>query len=197
MWKWSSTSWLKQVTSLTSQLVPSCLITGKIKHKVRNTLNSSSSLLVWSELVPSNGMFLLDDTPLYLMTVPQRLINQRRIPKDILYTELTSGKRAIGHPLLRFKDVCKQDLKAFNINPTTWEDAAQDHHTWQQLLRSWLQTYETTWPQHRETQRKLRKQQVTTMLSTSPVPAYTCNIYGRVCLSHIGLLSHRRHCAKT
>ena len=44
-----------------------------------------------------------------------------------------------------------------------------------------LQTNESTLAQHGETQRKLRKQQVTSTPSTSPGPAYTCDICGRVC----------------
>ncbi|KAJ8369375.1 hypothetical protein SKAU_G00094030 [Synaphobranchus kaupii] len=60
---------------------------------------------------------------------------------------------------------------------------------WQQTFRSGLLTYETTLAQHREAKRTKRKQQQqdTTTPSTSLGPAYTCNIYGRVCLSWIGL----------
>lgn len=62
------------------------------------------------------------------------------IPVDILYAELSSGKRTIGRPQLRFKDVCKYDLKSFNINPTNWKDAAQDRLEWQHSLHSVLLT---------------------------------------------------------
>ena len=36
-----------------------------------------------------------------------------RIPKEILYSELTIGTRQAGRPNLRFKVVCKQDLSTF------------------------------------------------------------------------------------
>ena len=36
--------------------------------------------------------------------------------KDLLYGELVQGKRPTGRPQLRFKDVCKRDLKALNID---------------------------------------------------------------------------------
>ena len=39
-----------------------------------------------------------------------------RIPKDILYGELASGRRTKGRPQLRYKDVCKRDMKALDIN---------------------------------------------------------------------------------
>ena len=34
-----------------------------------------------------------------------------RIPKDLLYDELATASKALGHPNLRFKDVCKWDMK--------------------------------------------------------------------------------------
>ena len=34
-----------------------------------------------------------------------------RIPKDLLHGELATGCRPIGRPALRFKDICKRDLK--------------------------------------------------------------------------------------
>ena len=39
-----------------------------------------------------------------------------RIPKDILFGELAMGRRPVGRPALRFKDVCKRDLKLTDIN---------------------------------------------------------------------------------
>ena len=47
-----------------------------------------------------------------------------RIPKDLLYGELATGKRPTGRPQLRFKDVCKQDLQALGINTDSWEVTA-------------------------------------------------------------------------
>ncbi|KAL0985062.1 hypothetical protein UPYG_G00152410 [Umbra pygmaea] len=48
------------------------------------------------------------------------------IPKDIFYGELASGKRPQGRPQLRYKDICKRDIKAVDINTDIWEDAAAD-----------------------------------------------------------------------
>ena len=122
-----------------------------------------------------------------------------RIPKDILYAELSSGKRPIGRPQLRYKDVCKQDLKSFNISPATWEDAAQDRLQWQQALRNGQLKYETTLAQHHEAKRTRRKQKQldNTTPSTTPGTVHTCVICGRVCHSRAGLLSHSRSCVKT
>ena len=40
-----------------------------------------------------------------------------RLPKDVLYGELATGARPIGPPKLRFKDVCKVDMKTAKISP--------------------------------------------------------------------------------
>ena len=65
-------------------------------------------------------------------------MEDRRIPKDILYGELASGKRNSGRPLLRFKDACKRDMKALDINMETWEDLASKRSDWRSTLRTQL-----------------------------------------------------------
>lgn len=52
-----------------------------------------------------------------------------RIPKDLLYGELAKGSRAAGRSDLRYKDVCKRDLKAMNIDLSTWEETAMKRDT--------------------------------------------------------------------
>ena len=42
-------------------------------------------------------------------------ISDERIPKNLLYCELVVGKRNVGLPRLRYKDVCKYDLKSLNV----------------------------------------------------------------------------------
>ncbi|KAI0208446.1 hypothetical protein LSAT2_006873, partial [Lamellibrachia satsuma] len=41
-----------------------------------------------------------------------RRMEDGRLPKDILYGQLTSGVRPVGCPALRFKDACNRDMKA-------------------------------------------------------------------------------------
>lgn len=57
-----------------------------------------------------------------------------RIPKDILYGELRTGKLSTGHPQLRFKDVVKRDMKALDIDVRSWEDLAADRPRWRSTL---------------------------------------------------------------
>ena len=60
------------------------------------------------------------------------------MPKDILYGELASGRRSKGRPQLRYKDVCKRDMKALDINTESWEDLAADHMMWRSTLNQHL-----------------------------------------------------------
>ena len=49
-----------------------------------------------------------------------------RIPKSLLYSELAVGKRNRGRPKLRFKNICRRDLKSLNITTDEWELLAND-----------------------------------------------------------------------
>ena len=61
-----------------------------------------------------------------------------RIPKDNLYEELASGRRSKGRPQLRYKDVCKRDMKTLDINSNSWEDLAADGMMWRSTLNQHL-----------------------------------------------------------
>ncbi|CAH1252458.1 Hypp9298 [Branchiostoma lanceolatum] len=71
-----------------------------------------------------------------------RRMEDGRIPKDLLYGELISGKRRTGRPQLRFKDVCKMDLKALDIDTEHWEDLASDRSRWRGTLSRQLKSGE-------------------------------------------------------
>ena len=65
-----------------------------------------------------------------------------RIPKDLLYGELATGKRPTGRPQLRFKDVCKRDLQALGIKTDSWEVTATDRDAWRRTVKKGLSQYE-------------------------------------------------------
>ena len=67
-----------------------------------------------------------------------------RIPKDLLYGELATGKRPTGRSQLRFKDVCKRDLRALGINTHSWEVSATDRDAWRHTVEVVLSQYEET-----------------------------------------------------
>ena len=74
--------------------------------------------------------------PLFLYWLPNACL-----PRDILFGELTTGSRVIGWPFLCFKDVIKQDMKHLNIDPSDWQQLAEDREQWCVMLKTkppWL-----------------------------------------------------------
>ena len=61
-----------------------------------------------------------------------------RIPKDLHYAELVTGKRPTGRPQQWYQNICKRDLKALGININTLEAAAADWSTWKQEVKKGL-----------------------------------------------------------
>ena len=67
-----------------------------------------------------------------------RRMEDGRIPKDILSGEHATGQRSIGRPHLRFKDVCKRDVRALDIDTEPWKDLAADRGSWRNTLHKQL-----------------------------------------------------------
>ena len=91
--------------------------------------------ITWQDRIPYSD--ILDRAKIrsmYSLLSPRRLrwlghvrrTEDGRMPKDILYGQLTSGARPVGRPALRFKDACNRDMKACDINPKGWEAVAED-----------------------------------------------------------------------
>ena len=58
-----------------------------------------------------------------------RRMDKGRIPKDLLYGELVEGTCPVGRPHLRFKDVCKRDMKTCHIDTNTRAACVDDRTT--------------------------------------------------------------------
>ena len=50
-----------------------------------------------------------------------RRIKNGRSPEDILYRESIAGNHNFGRPQLRYRDVCKRDIKELNMCLNKWE----------------------------------------------------------------------------
>ena len=103
-----------------------------------------------------------------------------RIPKDILYSELASGKRTVGRPQLRYQDVCKRDLKALDINTQSWEDMAADRRSWRCTLQRQLKAEEEQIQTLAEEKRARRKARTSV---AEPATIHTCARCVKVYLS--------------
>ena len=115
-----------------------------------------------------------------------------RIPKDLLYGELASGKRSTGRPQLRYRDVVKRDMKTVDINTESWESLAANRSKWRGVLTTHLKSGEEKLSQAATERRARRKQSDS---SYRPETVHMCDLCNRECRSRIGLCSHRRRCS--
>ena len=65
-----------------------------------------------------------------------------RIPKQLLFGELTTGSKTVGRPLLHWKDSLKDTLKQSNISTTQWQDTATDRSMWRRSILDGLMLYD-------------------------------------------------------
>ena len=107
------------------------------------------------------------------------------------YGELACGRRTKSRPQLRYKDVCKRDMKPLDINTESWEDLAADRMMWRSTLNQHLKTGEEKLVNAEVGKRARRKERNN---SNRPETTYKCDFCGRDCFSHIGLYSHKRRC---
>ena len=128
-------------------------------------------------------------------------MEDRRIPKDILYGELATGSRPTGRPSLRFKDICKHDLKTCGLNPASLEQVTSDRTRWRNEIKGGIklaeEKRERLWEEKR-TRRKQQQQQQQHQTDPAalivPTTDFICSKCQRVCRSRIGLHSHSRRC---
>ncbi|KAK2189647.1 hypothetical protein NP493_100g00023 [Ridgeia piscesae] len=63
-----------------------------------------------------------------------------RLPKQILYSQLSSGHRKLGRPRLRFKDTIKRNLKLRDTKTDSWTPLSQQRDKWRATVKCWKQT---------------------------------------------------------
>ena len=145
----------------------------------------------WEDKVPNTEVLSRANLPTMFTLFRQRRLrwlghvhrmDDGRIPKDLLYGELAAGKRTTGRPQLRFRDVCKRDMKALQMDPDHWEALVADRPKWRSSLKQQLKTGE--------------ENLIKAAFTSNPDCDYThkCNICGRVCGSRIGVPSHMGRC---
>ena len=58
-----------------------------------------------------------------------------RVPKQVLYSQLSSGHRKRGRPRLRFKDTNKRNLKLRDIKIDSWTSLSQRRDKWRATVK--------------------------------------------------------------
>jgi hypothetical protein len=154
----------------------------------------------WSDYI-TNKVVLerADTTSMYTLLKQKRLrwlghvsrMQEGRIPKDLFYGELATGKRPTGRPYKRYKDVFKKDLKDTAIETVNWEQLAADRYTWRSVVKKGLKNFECNTIQLAEQKRlRTRAQRQAEQTPSS----YKCEQCDKDCHSRIGLCSHMRSC---
>ena len=155
----------------------------------------------WTDFVTNNNVLNLANIPsMYTLLRQRRLrwlghvrrMQDGRIPKDLLYGELAIGKRSRGRPQLRYKDVCKKDMRDLGMNIDDWEELATDRPKWRRQLHLNLQKGEEELQRISEQQRENRKNRQEAPPANT---TFRCAQCGRDCRSRIGLHSHSRRCS--
>lgn len=57
-----------------------------------------------------------------------------RLPKQILFSQLKDGARGVGRPKLRFRDTVKRNLKDKLISIGSWQTLSRDRQRWRTLV---------------------------------------------------------------
>ena len=118
-------------------------------------------------------------------------MDQDRIPKDLLYGQLECGTRKKGRPHLRYKDVCKRDLRAAHIDSESWESIAPNRTLWKSTVKTGVKRADEDRDRLRKEKREKQKSKSTQHTST-----FICKSCSRDCHSRIGLYSHQRTCSR-
>ena len=114
-----------------------------------------------------------------------------RLPKKVLYGQLSEGRRTCGGQKKRFKDQAMTTLRNFKIDPDSFENAAADRVGWRSACHQGAAHFEAERTQQRNERRQRRHGRG---LQPHPplAPHIQCPECGRHCGSRIGLYSHRR-----
>ena len=158
----------------------------------------------WSDLVPDQEVLrranlpgieamLIADWQLFTAhrethrTGHVRRMDDSRLPKQLFYSELVTGKRHKGGQRKRYKDVLKASLKALEIPVDDWQQLAEDRTAWRTAIRKGTKRFEEQRLQNLDVKRLARKNRV-----PDPSTAVPCQLCGKICASAFGLQAHMR-----
>ena len=117
-------------------------------------------------------------------------MSDTRLPKQIMYSELETGKRTHGGQRKRYKDTLHRSLKQCFIRTQTWESLASDRNSWRSAVHKGVKIFEDKRRTKGEEKRAARKASLSTI--TPPEQSHPCPQCDRICRSRIGLTSHLR-----
>ena len=116
---------------------------------------------------------------------------ENRLPKQLLFGELSQGYRTVGGQKKRFKDHLNALLKKCHIPAADLEVRASDRIGWRSSCYRAAQQFEADRTRAREEARLRRHESEPHGPADGGGQCPTC---GRLCASEFGLRSHRRFC---
>ncbi|KAI0226435.1 hypothetical protein LSAT2_023019 [Lamellibrachia satsuma] len=120
-----------------------------------------------------------------------------RLPRQVLFSQLTHGLRTCGGQRKRLKDTAKHYMKKGHININTWEDMDADRLLWRRSIHQAPAHFETDRLLHEAEKRQRRKEREMSQHLHIFLPLRTsCPHSNKICKSRIGLLSHLRNHSK-
>ena len=159
--------------------------------------------ITWQDKIPHSTILIRAKISSIFSLLSQRRLrwlghvyrmDDERIPKKVLYSQLATGSRRLGRPVLRYKDVCKRDIKSCDIDLESWERTVTNRSKWREVVRRGTESAEKKRDAIAAKKRALRHRIGATSTSASQNSGLKCDTCGRVCLSRIGLFSHARRC---
>jgi hypothetical protein len=151
----------------------------------------------WQDKIPNSDVLAKADLPsIHSILMKSQLrwaghvvrMTDDRLPKQLLYGELSSGKRSRGGQKKRFKDSLKSSLKAFEIDWNSWEQMALDRPQWRASVFEGFKSCELNRTSAAILKRKNRKERASTT-TAGTIPCPRCN---RTFRAQVGLRSHLR-----
>jgi hypothetical protein len=92
--------------------------------------------ITWIDWVTNTSVLAQAGMPTFFAILSHRRLRwlghvcrmeDRCIPKDFLYCELASGSHPTGRPSLRFKDMCKRNMKTCKIQQAELQVEVSNH----------------------------------------------------------------------
>ena len=155
----------------------------------------------WQDKIPDTEVLSRANLPsIYTLLLRAQLrwaghvvrMPDERIPKQLLFGELSCGKRSLGGPKKRFKDTLKASLKLIDINPSSFETLASDRSSWRQATHKGCKRYENQRTAEAKRKRDLRKSRSSSTCSSDVHSSLVCSFCARTFRAKIGLISHLR-----
>ena len=117
-----------------------------------------------------------------------------RLPRQVLFSQLTHGLRIRGWQRKIFEDTAKHYIKKDHININTWEDMAANPLLWRRSIHQASARFDTDRLLHEAEKRQRRKgREMSQHLHIFLPPRTSCTTPNKICKSRNGVLSHLSH----